>query len=129
MFGTTPIHIRLARATGATAAAAVLLVPPASAARQVPHTLAPGGTTASRSSFITDTLAPGGSSAPAGGYRFITDTLAPGGGAGGTVTVRLGSGFSWADAGIGAAVSCGLLLFALATRQLVARRRRRQLAF
>jgi len=100
------IHIRLA----VVAAAAVLLVPSASA----------GG-------FITDTLAPGGT--PASGGHFITDTLAPGGGAGSVVSIPAGTAFNWADAGVGAAVGVGLMLLALTGHQLLLRRKRGQLAF
>jgi hypothetical protein len=109
MFAT--MHTRTAQLFAVVAAAAALLVPAASA-----------------TPFITDTLAPGGSSAPAVGYRFVTDTLAPGGGAGGVISVPAGNGFSWADAGIGGLVACGLMLLALTGRQL-GRRRRGQLAF
>ena len=111
MFRTTPTHTRLALVVAAVAAATALLIPAASA-----------------TPFITDTLAPGGSPVPTVSYRFITDTLAPGGGAGGVVSVPAGNGFSWADAGIGGLVACGLMLLALTGRRLD-RRRRGQLAF
>jgi hypothetical protein len=110
MLGNTRIHIRLVQAVAAVATATALLVPAASA-----------------TPFITDTLAPGGTSAHS--PHFITDTLAPGGGASGIVSVSTGTGFSWADAGIGAVVTCGLMLLALAGHQFVGRRRRGQLAF
>jgi hypothetical protein len=109
MFGTTPMHTRLALVVAVVAAAGALLIPAASA-----------------TPFITDTLAPGGT--PATSSPFITDTLAPGGGAGGFVSVPAGNGFSWADAGIGGLVACGLMLLALTGRQLD-RKRRGQLAF
>jgi len=126
MFAT--MHTRLAQVLTAVAMAAALIVPAASATPFITDTLAPGGTPASSPHFITDTLAPGGSSAPAVGYRFVTDTLAPGGGAGGVISVPAGNGFSWADAGIGGLVACGLMLLALSGRQL-GRKRRGQLAF
>ena len=107
MFAT--MYIRLAQGLAVFAAAAAVVVPAASA-----------------TPFITDTLAPGG--APASSSHFITDTLAPGGGAGGIVSVPADNGFSWADAGIGGLVACGLMLLALTGRQL-GRRRRGQLAF
>jgi hypothetical protein len=128
MFHTT--CIRIVQGIAVVVAAVALLVPSASAARLITDTLAPGATSASSPHFITDTLAPGGgSSLPAAGYRFVTDTLAPGGGASGIVAVPAGNGFSWADAGIGAVVPCGLVLFALIGRQLGGRRRRGQLAY
>jgi hypothetical protein len=142
MFHTTRIHI--AQRLAVVVAGAALLVPSASAMPFITDTLAPGGTSASSPHIITDTLAPGGGisevhrwfviehASPAAepkGYRFITDTLAPGGGASGIVAVPAGNGFSWADAGIGAVVACGLMLLALIGRQLGGRRRRGQLAF
>jgi hypothetical protein len=125
----TRIHI--AQGIAVVVAVAALLVPTAAATPLITDTLAPGGTSASSPHFITDTLAPGGvSSVPAADYRFITDTLDPGGGASGVAAVPAGDGFSWADAGIGAVVACGLmLLLVLIERQLGGRRRRRQLAF
>ncbi len=73
--------------------------------------------------FTTDTLAPGGgSSAPAQGYRFVTDTLAPGGGTS-SVAVSAARGFSWADAGIGAAVVAATALVLLGGLRAVASRR------
>jgi hypothetical protein len=128
MLGPIPNNIRLGQGIAVVAAAAAFIVPTASASQIITDTLAPGGTSTSGSYFITDTLAPGGSAVPAAGYRIITDTLAPGGGAGAETLVP-GSGFSWADAGIGAAVMCGLTLLALMGRQLAARRRRGQLAY
>jgi hypothetical protein len=142
MFRTTRIHI--AQGIAVTVAAATLLVPSASATRLITDTLAPGGSMSPQHRwfliehsnqtaqpqgyhFITDTLAPGGSAVPPG-YRFITDTLAPGGGASGVAFVS-GTGFSWADAGIGAVVMSGLMLLALMGRQLAARRRGGQLAY
>jgi hypothetical protein len=128
MFGTTRTHTRFAQLIVVVAAAAALLIPAASATPFITDTLAPGGTAASNSHFITDTLAPGGSSVPTVSYRSITDTLAPGGGASGVISVPADNGFSWADAGIGGLVACGLMLLALTGRQL-GRRRRGQLAF
>jgi hypothetical protein len=96
----------------------VLAVTAATAALFVP--------TASATQMITDTLAPGGSS---GGTHFITDTLAPGGGVGMVVSVPAGGSFNWADAGIGAVVVCALMLLVSIGLQLLARRRRGQLAF
>jgi hypothetical protein len=128
MLHSTRIHI--AQGIAVVVAAGALLVPSASATRLITDTLAPGGTSASSPQFITDTLAPGGgSSVPAAGYRFVTDTLAPGGGASGVVALPADDGFSWADAGIGAVVACGLMLLALVGGRLGGRRRRRQLAF
>jgi hypothetical protein len=124
MFAT--MHTRAAQLVAVVAAAAALLVPAASATPFITDTLAPGGTPVSTSPFITDTLAPGGTSAPSAG--FVTDTLAPGGGAGGVISRPTGDGFSWADAGIGGLVACGLMLLALTGRQL-GRKRRGQLAF
>jgi hypothetical protein len=109
MLGNTRIHVRLAPVVAVLATAAALLVPTASATR-----------------LITDTLAPGGSSASVS--HFIPDTLAPGGGASSVVSVPTGTGFRWADAGIGAAVACALMLLALMGPKL-ARRRRGQLAY
>jgi hypothetical protein len=127
MFHTT--CIRIAQGIAVAVAAVALFVPSASA-RLITDTLAPGGTSVSSPHFITDTLATGGgSSLPTAGYRFVTDTLAPGGGASGVVAVPVGNGFSWADAGIGAVVACGLMLLALIGRELDGRRRRGQLAY
>jgi hypothetical protein len=75
----------------------------------------------SNAAFTTDTLAPGGGSAQAQGYRFVTDTLAPGGG---VVAVSPGiQGFDWADAGIGAAGTVGLLLILVGGTRLLSQRR------
>jgi len=143
MFRTTCIYV--ARGIVVTVAAATLLVPSASATRLITDTLAPGGPMSPQHRwfliehsnqtaapqgyrFTTDTLAPGESAVSAIGYRFITDTLAPGGAAG-AVTLVPGTGFSWADAGIGAVMTCGLMLLALMGRQLTRRRRRGQLAY
>jgi hypothetical protein len=86
--------------------------------------------------FITDTLAPGGSmslahkwfliehadqTAQPQGYRFITDTLAPGGGPS-VVSVPTGSGFDWADAGVGAGATAGIALMLLGSVRVLNRR-------
>ncbi len=77
--------------------------------------------------FITDTL--GGNAQPkaTSGYRFITDTLAPGSG-NPPATGFVSTGFDWADAGIGAAATLGLVLLML-TGSLLVLRRRGRLAF
>lgn len=73
--------------------------------------------------IITDTL--GGNrhhrdAAP--GIRMITDTLGGNGGVRTTTVVR-DAGFSWPDAGIGAAAIAGTLLLVAGTRRVVVRRR------
>jgi hypothetical protein len=61
-------------------------------------------------------------------YRFFTDNTAPAPRAAGLAdAVLAGSGFSWADAGIGAAGTLALLLTLAGS--LVALRRRRRLVF
>ena len=73
--------------------------------------------------FITDTLAPGDvGKTNADAARFITDTLAPGGGTIAVVTAD--NGFSWLDAGIGAASTAGLMVILLAGTRLLTQRRR-----
>lgn len=57
------------------------------------------------------------------GYRFITDTLAPGGGTN-SVPVAAEPGFSWGDAGIGAAGAAGIVLALLGAMRLMVSRRR-----
>jgi hypothetical protein len=105
--------------------------------RLITDTLAPGGghkfvtdipVSAEAYRFVayTDTLAPGGSPAPAVGYRFITDTLAPGGGT--VVSAPVAGGFNWADAGIGAAGTAGLVLLLLGIARVIQQHRRRLLA-
>ena len=100
--------------------------------RFITDTLAPGNGSASAVPqqgyrFITDTLAPGGGSAsavPKQGYRFITDTLAQGGGS--TIAIAAPStGFSWADAGIGAGAGIGALLLLTGGTVVVLQRRGR----
>jgi hypothetical protein len=79
--------------------------------------------TIQRYHLITDTL--GGSGQPKQatlGYRFITDTLAPGGGPPLT-TAASSPGFSWSDAGIGAATAAGAVFVLLGGTLLVSRRR------
>ena len=71
--------------------------------------------------FVTDTLAPGGGTSETPGYRSISDTLAPGGGV--VTSIQVAHGFDWADAGIGAAGTAGLMLLLLAGTRLVSRRR------
>jgi hypothetical protein len=74
--------------------------------------------------LITDTR--GGDGHPAStavqGYRFTTDTL---GGTGGpqVSTVFRDSGFSWADAGVGAATVAGSTLILLGSGLVLLRRR------
>ena len=76
--------------------------------------------------IITDTL--GGNShsrqaqQQAQGYRFVTDTLGGNGGAPLTAYVT-GSGFSWTDAGVGAATVAGSILVLLGGARVVLRRR------
>jgi hypothetical protein len=74
------------------------------------------------SAFTTDTLAPGGT-APVQSYRFITDTLATGGGP--VVAAPVAGGFDWADAGIGAAATAGLMLLLLGSARVMQQHRRR----
>jgi hypothetical protein len=74
--------------------------------------------------FITDTL---GGNSPARtarehGYRFITDTLAGNGGPQVTTVLR-SAGFSWKDAGIGAAAVAGTMLLLLGSARVLLRRR------
>jgi hypothetical protein len=79
--------------------------------------------TLQRYRLITDTL--GGSGQPQRatlGYRFITDTLAPGGGPP-LPAAPSSPGFSWSDAGIGAATAAGALFVLLGGTLLAARRR------
>jgi hypothetical protein len=71
--------------------------------------------------FVTDTLAPGGGTAETPGYRFISDTLAPGGGV--VTSTPVVHGFDWADAGIGAAGTAGLMLLLLGGTRLLSHRR------
>jgi hypothetical protein len=91
--------------------------------RFVTDTLAPGGGTAETPGyrFISDTLAPGGGTAETPGYRFISDTLAPGGGV--VTSTPVVHGFDWADAGIGAAGTAGLMLLLLGGTRLLSHRR------
>ena len=76
--------------------------------------------------FITDTLAPGGGqSSPYDAQQqgaFITDTLAPGGGVA-VQSTPAATGFSWADAGVGAAAALGGILALLGITLLTTRRR------
>lgn len=58
------------------------------------------------------------------GYRFITDTLAPGGGSS-IEAAPSATGFSWADAGVGAGTAAGALLVLLGGTLVVARRQDR----
>lgn len=78
--------------------------------------------------FITDTLAPGGGhSSPYDAQpqspAFITDTLAPGGGGVDVQSSPAPTGFSWPDAGVGAAAGFGGMLALLGIGLLAARRR------
>jgi hypothetical protein len=77
--------------------------------------------------ITTDTL--GGNGHPKSTlqhYRFITDTLAPGGGT--VVSAPVAGGFNWADAGIGAAGTAGLVLLLLGIARVRQQHRRRLLA-
>jgi hypothetical protein len=71
--------------------------------------------------FVTDTLAPGGGAAETAGYRFVTDTLAPGGGL--VTSSPAANGFDWSDAGIGAAITAGLMLILIGATRLLSNRR------
>jgi hypothetical protein len=71
--------------------------------------------------FVTDTLAPGGGTADTAGYRFVTDTLAPGGGL--VTTSPAANGFDWSDAGIGGAITAGLMLILIGATRLLSNRR------
>jgi hypothetical protein len=71
--------------------------------------------------FVTDTLAPGGGTAETAGYRFVTDTLAPGGGL--VTSSPAANGFDWSDAGIGAAITAGLMLILIGATRLLSNRR------
>src|SRR6266545_3379682 len=95
----------------------------ADSTRFVTDTLAPGGGTAETADprFVTDTLAPGGGTAETPGYRFISDTLAPGGGL--VTSSPAANGFDWSDAGIGAAITAGLMLILIGATRLLSNRR------
>ena len=54
--------------------------------------------------------------------QFVTDTLAPGGGL--VTSSPAANGFDWSDAGIGAAITAGLMLILIGTaRRLLSNRR------
>jgi hypothetical protein len=74
--------------------------------------------------FITDTLGGNGHAprAHAQGYAFTTDTLGGRGGVPMTTVIR-DSGFSWADAGVGAAAVAGSMLILVGSARVVLRRR------
>jgi hypothetical protein len=74
--------------------------------------------------FITDTLGGNGhaSNTNVQGYRFTTDTLGGSGGAQVTTVFR-DPGFSWGDAGIGAAIVAGSMLILFGSARIVLRRR------
>ena len=74
--------------------------------------------------FITDTLGGNGHPKQTQGYKFMTDTLSPGGGTQVEV-VSAGSGFNWADAGVGAATTVGSLLVLIGGTLLALRHRGR----
>jgi hypothetical protein len=61
------------------------------------------------------------SSAGASNATFVTDTLAPGGGI--VAVAPAAQGFEWADAGIGAASTVGVMLILLGGTRLVSHRR------
>jgi hypothetical protein len=115
--------IAIAASLVALAAPAALAGPRSDSTQFVTDTLAPGGdtvqTTGSR--FVTDTLAPGGGTAETAGYRFVTDTLAPGGGL--VTSSPAANGFDWSDAGIGAAITAGLMLILIGATRLLSNRR------
>jgi hypothetical protein len=73
---------------------------------------------------VADTLG-GGQPKQAEGFRFSTDTLAPGGGTNMQIPAPGGEGFSWADAGVGAATAVGSLLVLLGSALVVLRKRHR----
>ncbi len=74
--------------------------------------------------FITDTLSGNhpARTAHEHGYRFVTDTLGGNGGPQVTTVLR-NTGFSWKDAGIGAAAVAGTMLLLLGSARVVLRRR------
>jgi hypothetical protein len=74
--------------------------------------------------LITDTLAVSNPARTAHehGYSFVTDTLAGNGGPQVTTVFR-NAGFSWKDAGIGAAAVAGSILLLLGSARVVVRRR------
>jgi len=53
--------------------------------------------------------------------RFVTDTLAPGGGL--VTSSPAANGFDWSDAGIGAAITAGLMLILIGATRLLSNRR------
>jgi len=55
------------------------------------------------------------------GTRFVTDTLAPGGGL--VTSSPAANGFDWSDAGIGAAITAGLMLILIGATRLLSNRR------
>jgi hypothetical protein len=122
MFST---HHTLKRLSSGIAAAAMLaaLAAPAALAKQDPwfRNAVAHSAVGSNAKFITDTLAPGGGTAETPGYRFISDTLAPGGGV--VTSTPVVHGFDWADAGIGAAGTAGLMLLLLGGTRLLSHRR------
>jgi hypothetical protein len=93
---------------------AVVILAPASFAAAKPQGI----------TIITDTLGGNGHArlVEQQGVRIITDTLGGNGGPQATTVVRDG-GFSWGDAGIGAAAVVGSFLLALGTRRVMVRRR------
>jgi hypothetical protein len=93
----------------------------AAAAITVPMSLA-AGTPAQGYRFITDTLGGSGHASDTQGYRFITDTLGGNGGVQTTTVIR-DSGFSWADAGLGAVTVAGSVLVLVGGALVVLRRR------
>jgi len=75
--------------------------------------------------LIVDTLGGNGEPKQMQGSRFTTDTLAPGGGTSRQFSASGGEGFSWADAGVGAATAVGSLLVLLCSALVVLRKRHR----
>jgi hypothetical protein len=63
---------------------------------------------------------------PVPSYPFITDLLFPGGGT--VVSTPAARGFDWADAGIGAAGTAGLILLLLGSARVMQQHRRRLVA-
>jgi hypothetical protein len=108
------------------AAVALLIIAAAVAVAATPALARtdPRGTT-----FITDTLGGNGhSSKPVvQGYRFITDTLGGNGGVSPAqaAAVTRDQTFSWSDAGVGGAMTGGVLIALVGALLLVSHQRRR----
>jgi hypothetical protein len=98
-----------------------------SAAGASARTTPPFGPGARGITVIVDTLGGNGHprQAPAPSRAFVTDTLGGNGGGGAVSVPPSGTGFSWGDAGVGAAGTGGILLALLGGTLLVVRRRGR----